>query len=82
MDEIKLEDYLKHIRAACIKNDCNQVMFACFKNLQYFDRSQWKKLDSLILEEMGVNKKGSFEEIESIKKTLKEKEQLIKKLIR
>ena len=49
-------------------------MFACFKNLQYFDRSQWKKLDSLILEEMGVNKKGSFEEIESIKKTLKEKE--------
>lgn len=49
MDEIKLEDYIKHIRAACYKNDANELMFACFKNLQYFDRAQWKKLDAFLL---------------------------------
>ena len=49
MDEIKLEDYIKHIRAGCLKNDANELMFACFKNLQYFDRAQWKRLDSYIL---------------------------------
>ena len=38
-------------------------MFACFKNLQYFDRLQWKKLDTFILEEIGVNKKGSSDEL-------------------
>lgn len=36
MNDIKLEDYLKHIRANCIKNDCTDTMFGALKNLQYF----------------------------------------------
>lgn len=36
MDDIKLNDFIKHIRTGCIKNDCTDVMFACMKNLQYF----------------------------------------------
>lgn len=57
MDDIKLNDFIKHIRASCIKNDCTDIMFACMKNLQYFEKSQWKKLDAYILEGLGINKK-------------------------
>ena len=57
-------------------------MFACLKNLQYLDRSQWKKMDKHLLEELGITKKESSDEIEAMKKKLKEKEELIKNLIR
>jgi hypothetical protein len=50
MNDIKLDDYLKHIRTNCIKNDCSEEMFGSFKNLQYFEGAQWKKLDNFILE--------------------------------
>lgn len=82
MDDLKLEDYIKHIRTTCIKNDCNDFMFSSLKNLQYFDRNQWKKLDRYLLEELGLTKRETSDELEMLKKSLKEKEELIKKLIR
>jgi hypothetical protein len=36
INEIKLDDYLKHIRTNCKKNECTDVMFEALKNLQYF----------------------------------------------
>lgn len=36
MDDLKMGDFMKHIRNNCIKNDCSDLMFACMKNLQYF----------------------------------------------
>mgnify|MGYP003597340772 CR=1 FL=1 len=59
LDDLKQEEYLKYIRSNCIKNDCTSEMLNIFKNFQYLEKNQIKKLDSLILEEMGVNKKGS-----------------------
>lgn len=38
-------------------------MFACLKNLQYLDRNQWKKIDKYLLEELGITKKESSDEI-------------------
>jgi hypothetical protein len=50
MNDIRIDDYLKHIRTNCIKNDCTDVMFETLKNLQYFEGAQWKKLEKYILE--------------------------------
>lgn len=58
MNDIRIDDYLKHIRTNCIKNDCTDVMFETLKNLQYFEGAQWKKLEKYILEQIGMNKKG------------------------
>ena len=38
-------------------------MFACLKNLQFYEKNHWKKLDSYILEELGINKKSTTEEL-------------------
>ena len=74
MDDLKMGDFMKHIRNNCIKNDCSDLMFACMKNLQYFEKNHWKKLDAYILEELGINKKPTGDEIENIKRVLKDKE--------
>ena len=37
-------------------------MFACLKNLQYFEKIQWKRLDTYVLGELGVTQKGSASE--------------------
>lgn len=63
MEDIKINEFIKHIRNNCIKNDCTDTMFACLKNLQFFEKSHWKKLDSHILEELGINKKSASEEL-------------------
>ncbi len=56
-------------------------MTNCFKNLQYFEKSQWKHLERFILEELGLEKKV-FDELEELKKTLDEKETMVKRLIK
>jgi hypothetical protein len=36
LDDLKQEEYLKYIRANCIKNDCTAELLSILKNLQYF----------------------------------------------
>lgn len=80
MDDIKLDDYVKHIRASCINNDCNEFMFACMKNLQYFDSKQWKKLDRYLLEELGVTEREQKDSGEMMNKKLKGKQEELRKI--
>ncbi len=58
LEDLKQEEYLKYIRSNSIKNDCTTEMLNIFKNFQYLDKNQIKKLDNIILEEMGTIKKG------------------------
>ena len=55
------------------------MLFSCLKNLQYFEKAQWKKLDSFVLEELGIQAKKNTDE-ESLRKVIKEKDELNKKL--
>lgn len=47
-------------------------MTSCFKNLQYFEKLQWKHLERFILEELGLEKR-IMDEVEELKKNLEEK---------
>ena len=76
-----LETYIGRIKQSCIKNNSGDYLNACFKNLQYFEKSQWKHLDRFILEELGLEKKMT-EEVQDLKKSLEEKENMIKKIIK
>lgn len=58
LEDLKQEEYLKYIRSNSIKNDCTTEMLNILKNFQYLDKNQIKKLDNIILEEMGTIKKG------------------------
>lgn len=49
LDDLKQEEYLKYIRTNCIKNDCTSEMLNIFRNLQYLQKAQVKKLDHYIL---------------------------------
>jgi hypothetical protein len=64
-----------------MKNNCNEIMTNCFKNLQYFEKNQWKHLERFVLEELGLEKKIT-EELEELKQSLEEKETIIKRIIK
>ena len=73
MEDLKISEYIKHMRTNCIKNNCTNLLFSCLKNLQYFEKGQWKKLDSFILEELGIQTKKNTDE-ESLKKVIRDKD--------
>ena len=64
-----------------MKNNCNEIMTNCFKNLQYFEKNQWKHLERFVLEELGLEKKIT-DELEELKQSLEEKETIIKRIIK
>ena len=45
---LSIEEYVKRIKGSCLKNGCEDLMLVCFKALQYFDKSEWKKLEVFV----------------------------------
>ena len=64
-----------------MKHNCEELMLSCFKNLQYFDKGQWRKLDGFVAEEVGRGKKHA-DQLQVLKQNVEEKDILIKKLIK
>ena len=76
-----VENYFTRIKQSCMKNNCNEIRTNCFKNLQYFEKNQWKHLERFVLEELGLEKKIT-DELEELKQSLEEKETIIKRIIK
>lgn len=51
-------------------------MLNCFKAMQYFEKSEWKRLETFVLEDIKIQRSGV--DVENYKKQLEEKEREIK----
>lgn len=46
---LSLEEYIKRIKGICLNNGCEGVMLNCFKTMQYFEKLEWKKLETFLV---------------------------------
>jgi hypothetical protein len=75
---LTMEEYMKRIKGSCTKNGCEDLMLSCLKNIQYFEKSEWKKLEQFLEQDIsGVKIRN---DPESLKKQLEEKEKELKNL--
>lgn len=76
-----LETYFGRIKQSSTKNSSHELLNSCFKNLQYFEKNQWKHLERFILEELGLERRIA-DEVEDLRRNLEEKETMIKRIIK
>ena len=49
---LSTEEYVKRMKGSCMKYGCEEVMLNCLKNIQYFEKSDWKKLEVFVTKEI------------------------------
>jgi len=44
LDEKEINEYFKVVKKCCFEIDAEQLLICCLKNMQYFTKDNWRKL--------------------------------------
>ena len=75
---LSTEEYVKRMKGSCMKYGCEEVMLNCLKNIQYFEKPDWKKLEVYVTKE--IKNERSPDEPDLLRRQLEDKEKEVKTL--